>query len=125
MQVVNGFGLKTAISYVVGKLNTDRNFSAQAEDNKAEYRPVPPFAERRANAAQKYHDRMGTACHPVASLIVNYAIRQKFAAVRYDDSDLTYCEEFPWSELTLKVAEKCDAAGLTFEHASVVLMNER
>jgi hypothetical protein len=67
----------------------------------------------------------GPHVHAVASLIVNYAIRQKFAAVRYDDSDRTYCEEFPWYELRLKVAEKCDAAGLTFEHAAVVLMNER
>jgi len=94
-----------------------------AEDTKAEHRPVPPFAGRRTNSVRKYHHRMETACHTIASLIVNYAIRRKFAAVRYDDSDRTYCEQFPWSELKLRVAQKCDAAGLTFEDASNVLMN--
>jgi hypothetical protein len=94
-----------------------------AEDHKAEHRPVPPFAERRAHAVRKYHNRMATACHTIASLIVNYAIRRRFAAVHYDDSDRTYCEQFPWFELKLKVAQKCDAAGLLFEHASNLSMN--
>jgi hypothetical protein len=94
-----------------------------AEDTKAEHQPVPPFAERRAEAARKYHNRMGTACHTIASLIVNYAIRRNFAAVRYDDSDRTYCEQFPWFELKSKIAQKCDAAGLSFEHVSNLSMN--
>jgi hypothetical protein len=89
-----------------------------AEDSKAEHRPIPPFAERRTNAGRKYRDRMATACHTIASLLVNYAIRRQFAAVRYDDSERTYCEQFPWFELKLKIAEKCDAAGLDFEHVS-------
>jgi hypothetical protein len=89
-----------------------------AEDSKAEHRPVPPFAERRTDAVRKYHNRVGTACHTIASLIVNYSIRRRFAAVHYDDSDRTYCEQFPWFELKLKIAEKCDAAGLGFEHVS-------
>jgi hypothetical protein len=89
-----------------------------AEDSKAEHRPAPPFAERRTNAVRKYRDRMATACHTIASLVVNYAIRRRFAAVHYDDSDRTYCEQFPWFELKSKIAEKCDAAGLDFEHVS-------
>ncbi|HTA71925.1 MAG TPA: hypothetical protein VK776_26765 [Bryobacteraceae bacterium] len=89
-----------------------------AEDSKAEHRPAPPFAERRTNAVRKYRDRMATACHTIGSLVVNYAIRRQFAAVRYDDSDRTYCEQFPWFELKLRIAEKCDAAGLDFEHVS-------
>jgi len=87
-----------------------------AEDTKAEHRPVPPFSERRANAVRKYHDRMQTACHTIASLIVNYANRRQFAALRYDDSNRTYCEEFPWFELKSKVAQKCDEVGLLFEN---------
>ena len=94
-----------------------------AEDTKAEHRPVPPFAERRADAVRKYHNRMGTGCHTIASLIVNYALRRKFVGVRYDDSDRTYCEQFPWFDLKLKVAQKCDAAGLSFEHASNLPVN--
>jgi hypothetical protein len=89
-----------------------------AEDSKAEHQPVPPFAERRTNAARKYRDRMATACHTIASLVVNYAVRRQFAAVHYDDSERSYCEQFPWFELKLKIAEKCDAAGLHFEHVS-------
>jgi hypothetical protein len=89
-----------------------------AEDTKAEHRPVPPFAERRADAVRRYHDRMETACHTIASLIVNYAIRRQFAAIRYDDSNRSYCEEFPWFELKSKVAQKCDEVGLLFENIS-------
>jgi hypothetical protein len=89
-----------------------------AEDSKAEFRPSPPFAERRSNASRKYRDRMSTACHSVAALVVNYAIRRKFAAVRYDDSYRGYCQQFPWFELKLKITQKCDAAGLRFEHAA-------
>ena len=89
-----------------------------AEDSKAEHRPAPPFVERRTNAVRKYRDRMATASHTIASLVVNYAIRRQFAAVHYDDSDRTYCEQFPWFELKSKIAEKCDAAGLDFEHMS-------
>ena len=90
-----------------------------AEDTKAKHWPTPPFADKRANAARKYHNRMWTACHTIASLIVNYAIRRKFAKLRYDDSEQTYCEQFPWFELKLRIAEKCDAAGLIFEEANV------
>jgi hypothetical protein len=89
-----------------------------AEDTKAEHRPVPPFAERRANAVRKYRDRTKTACHTIASLIVNYAIRGKFECVRYDDSNKTYCEQFPWYELKMRIAQKCDAARLIFEEAA-------
>jgi hypothetical protein len=89
-----------------------------SEDSKPEFLPSPPFAERRANASRKYRDRMSTACHSVAAMVVNYAIRRKFAAIRYDDSVHAYCEQFPWFDLKLKVAQKCDAAGLQFEHVS-------
>ena len=89
-----------------------------AEDTKAEHRPIPPFAERRANAVRKYHNRTRTACHTIASLVVNYAVRRKFGGIRYDDSNQTYCEQFPWFELRLRIAEKCGVAGLTFEHGA-------
>jgi hypothetical protein len=62
---------------------------------------------------------MRTACHTIASLVVNYALRREFAKLRYDDSDQTYCEQFPWFELKLRVVEKCDAAGLSFEEVNL------
>jgi hypothetical protein len=92
-----------------------RQLQRWAEDTKAEHRPIAPFAERRADAVRKYRNRLATACHEVASLIVNYAARRRFAAVFYDDSVHTYCEAFPWFELKSKIIQKCDAAGVLFE----------
>ncbi len=95
-----------------------RQLQRWAEDTKAEYRPVPPFAERRAAAVRKHRNRMATACHTIASLIVNYAVRRNFVAIHYDDSVRGYCEAFPWFELKSKIIEKSDAAGLLFEDTS-------
>jgi hypothetical protein len=93
-----------------------RQLQRWAEDKKAEFRPIPPFAERTAAAVQKYRDRMHTACHTVAAIVVNKAVRSRFSVLSYDDSDHGFCEEFPWFDLRRKIQEKCDAAGLGFEH---------
>src|SRR6266851_5776485 len=58
-----------------------------SEDQKAEHRPVPPFAERRGHTAAKYKQRMTSACHAIAAMLVGYADRRRFAAIRWDDSD--------------------------------------
>ncbi|HTA42641.1 MAG TPA: hypothetical protein VK789_09350 [Bryobacteraceae bacterium] len=86
-----------------------------ADDSKAEHRPTVPFHARREAAALKYRDRMSSLTHQIAAMTVNYALRRKFAAVRYDDTarDL-FCPHFPWHILRLKLAEKCDAAGIEF-----------
>ena len=102
-----------------------RQVQRWAEDTKAENRPVPPFAERRAEAARKYRNRMTTACHTIASLIVNYAVRRKFAGVHYDDSIDAYCKDFPWFDLKSKLIQKCDAVGLSFEDTSRTSMGSR
>jgi len=52
-----------------------------SEDQKAEHRPDPPFAERRGHAAAKYNQRMASACHAIAAMLVGYADRRRFAAV--------------------------------------------
>lgn len=87
-----------------------------ADDSKAEHRPVPPFSERRKKAADKYHMRMQSLTHQIAMLIAGYASRRKFATVRYDDTVKDYCAGFPWANLALKIAEKCSAEGVIFEH---------
>jgi hypothetical protein len=87
-----------------------------ADDSKAEHRPIPPFAERRRKAAHDVRNRLKTDCHTVARLIVNYAARRRFAGISYDDSDHSFCAEFPWFDLAQKIGEKADEAGLTFEH---------
>ena len=88
-----------------------------ADDTKAEHRPVPPFAERREQAAKKYRHRMQSAAHQLAAMIAGYAARRKFAGVKYDDGQQDYCPQFPWFRLRELIAEKLDAAGIEFEHA--------
>lgn len=89
-----------------------------ADDSKYENRPKPKFAARREAASGKYRNRMDSACHEIAAQVAGYALRRKFAAVRYDDSIKGYCEQFPWFKLRRLIAEKLDQAGVVFEHAS-------
>jgi hypothetical protein len=87
-----------------------------SEDQKAEHRPVPPFAERRGHTAAKYKQRMTSACHAIAAMLVGYADRRRFAAIRWDDSDQSFAPQFPWSRLRELIREKADALGIAFEH---------
>jgi hypothetical protein len=89
-----------------------------SDDEKAEQRPVPPFAQRRENAARKYRSRMHSACHQVSAMIAGYAVRRRFAVVRYDDKVRDFCPQFPWFRLRELIAEKLDAAGITFDYVS-------
>lgn len=87
-----------------------------AEDAKFENRPVPNFADRRRAATEKYHRRMATATHEIAAQLTGYAIRRKFASVRYDDSVRTFLGSAgPWARLRQLIEEKSDAAGIQFE----------
>ena len=87
-----------------------------SEDQKAEHRPDPPFAERRGHAAAKYNQRMASACHAIAAMLVGYAERRRFAAIRWDDSDQSFAPQFPWFRLHELIREKADALGIAFEH---------
>jgi hypothetical protein len=89
-----------------------------SEDQKAEHRPVPPFAERRGHAAAKYKQRMASACHAIAAMLVGYADRRRFASIRWDDSDQSFAPQFPWFRLRKLISEKADALGITFEHTA-------
>lgn len=91
-----------------------RRLQNWADDSKAEHRPVPPFQARRENAALKYRQRMKSAAHQIAALIVGYASRRKFAAIEWDDTVQTFAPDFPWSDLAAKIAMKADAAGIAF-----------
>ena len=86
-----------------------------SEDQKAEHRPDPPFAERRSHAAAKYNQRMASACHPIAAMLVGYAERRRFAAIRWDDSDQSFAPQFPWFRLRELIREKADQLGIAFE----------
>jgi hypothetical protein len=89
-----------------------------ADDSKLEHRPKVPFAQRRAEASARYHDRMHTACHQIAAMIAGYARRRYFATVEYRDADTSFCPDFSWFSLRQLIREKCDALGLAFEYAN-------
>lgn len=92
-----------------------RQLQRWADDSKFERRPVPAFSVRRQQAAARYHRRMDTLCHQTAAEIAGYAARRKFAAVVLTDIGQRFLDEFPWFRLRALIAEKLDAAGITFE----------
>jgi len=95
-----------------------RQLQRWADDSKAEQRPVPSFAARRAEAADRYHRRMRSAVQEIAAQLTGYARRRRFAGVRYTDGDTSFCEGFPWFALRERIRQKCDEYGIAFEHAS-------
>ena len=92
-----------------------RQLGRWAEDQKYENRPTPAFADRRSAAVRKFSDRMASATHEIAAQLAGYASRRKFEAVRYEDANKSYCEQFPWFRLRALLGEKLDAAGIRFE----------
>lgn len=92
-----------------------RQLERWADDSKFEQRPVPAFAERRAAAAVKYHNRMASAAHEIAAQLAGYARRRRFARVLYNDSEKAMCPEFPWARLRDLLFEKLDAFGIELE----------
>jgi len=95
-----------------------------ADDQKAEQRPVPSFADRRTAAALKYRNRMSSAIREIAAQLVGYATRRGFAAIAYDDSAAGFCPEFPYSALREQIRTKCDEQGLEFEHSNGIAESE-
>ena len=86
-----------------------------AEDEVHEPGAIPPFAARREAAARKFQDRMTGACHEIAAQLAAYALRRRFAAVRYSDEDRSFCSGFPWSRLRALIAENLDRRGIALE----------
>lgn len=91
-----------------------RQLQRWSEDSKYENRPAPSFAQRRAAAAGKFRDRMNSATHEIAAQLAGYALRRRFAAVDYNDSDHSSCEEMPWFRLRALIGEKLDERGIEF-----------
>ena len=91
-----------------------RSLQNLADDQKAEQRPVPSFADRRTAASQKYRNRMRSAVREVAAQLAGYAARRSFAAIEYDDSITGFCPEFPYAALRDQIRAKCEALGLGF-----------
>jgi hypothetical protein len=91
-----------------------------ADDQKAEQRPVPSFADRRTAAAVRYRNRMCTAIKEITAQFVGYAVRRDFSAIEYDDSVTAFCPEFPYAALRDQIRSKCDGAGLGFRHSNEI-----
>jgi hypothetical protein len=101
----------------------DRKRQRLAEDQKAEQRPVPTFAGRRANLVEKYRRRLNTAIQQIAASLANFAHRYKI--VVYDDSVTGFlpprpdgAASFPWFQLREAIRTKLDEYGVRLEHAS-------
>jgi len=91
-----------------------------SEDQKAEQRPIPAFAEARKQASLIYRRRMDTAVKQAAAYIANYAERRHFAAVEYNDSERAYCPEFAWFALKDRLKIALDERKIDFVVSSPV-----
>jgi hypothetical protein len=89
-----------------------------SEDAKYENRPIPPFATRRINAGRKFRARIDSATHEIAAQLAGFSERRHYGTVVYDDSEKSYCEQFPWFDLRRKLAEKLDQRGIRLELAT-------
>ena len=87
-----------------------------AQDQKFEQRPVPTFAQLRERLVERQRDRARTAVQQIVASLVGYAMRRRFATIRYDDTDHSFCEQFPWFMLRERIATVCDEVGIRFEH---------
>ncbi|HEV3331025.1 MAG TPA: hypothetical protein VG096_08605 [Bryobacteraceae bacterium] len=88
-----------------------------ADDQKAEQRPVPSFADRRTAAALKYRNRMGSAIREISAQLVGYGVRRNFSTIDYNDSVTGFCPGFPYAALRDQIRTKCDAEALNFRHS--------
>lgn len=95
-----------------------RRLHRWAEDAKHENRPVANFQSLRERVVKKQKDRLASFCREAAAQLVGFAKRRKYAGIRWDDSERSFCPEFVWFQLKDRIAMKCNAEGLTFEDAS-------
>lgn len=94
-----------------------RQMQRWSDDQKAENRPAD-FQARRTASASKYRHTMSTAVKQAARYLVGYAVRRKFAAIRYDDTDKRYVDRFPWHELRQRIATLCNESNISLTFAS-------
>lgn len=76
---------------------------------------APAEQPRRDATLEKYHNRMDSACHEIAAQLADFAVRRRYAAVRYDDRDQRYGRGLPWARLRALLTEKLDAAGIPLQ----------
>jgi hypothetical protein len=77
-------------------------------------RSADDLARRRAELRNKFANRITDACHKAAAMLVGFCRRNHVGLVEYDDTDKSWLPEFPWYQLRQLCADKCVAAGITF-----------
>ena len=101
-----------------------RQLQRWSYDQKMEHRPVASFQDRREASAVKYRNRMSSAVKEAAAQMAGYADRLKFAEVRYNEADHSFCEKFPWFALRERLACKFDELGIKFTVEEAVVPGE-
>lgn len=97
------------------RLSDDQKF--ERRPNRVERMPINEFREV---LCRRQNNRLDTFCHTAAKELVAFALRQRAASLSYDDSIKDYLPSFPWFKLAALVAEKCNAAGITFASGAVI-----
>lgn len=99
-----------------------RNLQRMADDSKHERRK--PKRRRKGtlmdyrDRCEKFHARQKSFIDETIAKVVGFAARNRVAVVRYRDQDRGFLPSFAYHVFALKLAEKCRAAGMQFEHAS-------
>lgn len=92
-----------------------------SDDTKFERRRPKPNREqinhKRDVIGRNHRNWLRDFQHKAAAMAVGLALRNRCDTIRYDDSDHSWFQAFPWFTLRTLIAEKCGQKGLTFVHA--------
>ena len=69
-------------------------------------------------ACRKMNNRIASFIDETAAQCVNHAKRRRLARVVLEDSERSYFRDFQWYRFSALLQQKCNAAGITFEHSS-------
>lgn len=103
----------------------NRRIQRLSEDQKAEQRPVPSFAQRREQYVKKQRNRVSSAMREVAAHLANFAARRGYSLVSYDDSEHGWMgDQFPYYLLAERIKIVLDERGIEFVKASGAAQEE-
>lgn len=96
-----------------------------SDDQKAEQRPLAKFQSRREAAAIKFRNRIESHQKELVAQICGIAKRQRYNAIRFDDSDRSYFgSAYNWSGFRQKLLNKANELGFWLTFASTDVASE-
>lgn len=102
-----------------------RKLDRLAQDSKYEKRwpkrSRRQLADFRAALVDRHRRRIDTFCHQASAMLAGYAERRRFATVRYDDSNKSFGEEFPWFRFKELLETKLNERGIGFLIAPIAI----